>query len=203
MLRHDELGQETLLNLLLRNHLATNLYDQVQCRHISNCLDSALGTYGHSSCCGACRGFLEGPNCSIVRTLNGTSTCPPSPASRQGVSILQDPAFLFVCETPSFHCLSIFNQQAEALRSKAQRPETSRSSTQAARYLYYHGRIQAVQLDYTAARDSLQQASRKVCWDAGRAQSLWAQNVIRSATKAARDSMQQAARKCVGSWLRL
>lgn len=31
-LRHDELGQETLLNLLLRNHLAFNLYDQVQCK---------------------------------------------------------------------------------------------------------------------------------------------------------------------------
>lgn len=29
-LRHDELGQETLLNLLLRNHLAFNLYDQVR-----------------------------------------------------------------------------------------------------------------------------------------------------------------------------
>ena len=28
-LRHDSLGQETLLNLLLRNHLAFNLYDQV------------------------------------------------------------------------------------------------------------------------------------------------------------------------------
>jgi 26S proteasome regulatory subunit N3 len=78
VLRHDELGQEMLLNLLLRNHLAANLYDQ-----------------------------------------------------------------------------------AEALRSKAQRPETSRSATQAARYLYYYGRIQAVQLDYTAARDSLQQAARK------------------------------------------
>ena len=52
--------------------------------------------------------------------------------------------------------------QAEALRSKAQRPEVSRSATQAARYLYYHGRILAVQLDYTAARDTLQQAARKV-----------------------------------------
>lgn len=78
VLRHDELGQETLLNLLLRNYLLSNLYDQ-----------------------------------------------------------------------------------AEALRSKAQRPETSRSSTQLARYAYYHGRILAVQLDYTAASDLLQQALRK------------------------------------------
>lgn len=29
VLRHDELGQETLLNLLLRNYLAYSLYDQV------------------------------------------------------------------------------------------------------------------------------------------------------------------------------
>ena len=32
-LRHDSLGQETLLNLLLRNHLAFNLYDQVLLVH--------------------------------------------------------------------------------------------------------------------------------------------------------------------------
>ena len=43
----------------------------------------------------------------------------------------------------------------------------SRSATQAARYLYYHGRILAVQLDYTAARDTLQQAARKVPAAAG------------------------------------
>jgi hypothetical protein len=29
-LRHDELGQETLLNLLLRNYLHYNLYDQAE-----------------------------------------------------------------------------------------------------------------------------------------------------------------------------
>jgi 26S proteasome regulatory subunit N3 len=29
-LRHDAVGQETLLNLLLRNYLAYNLYDQVR-----------------------------------------------------------------------------------------------------------------------------------------------------------------------------
>lgn len=52
--------------------------------------------------------------------------------------------------------------QAEALRSKAQRPETVRQQQQLARYLYYLGRIQAVQLDYTDAKDSLQQAARKV-----------------------------------------
>jgi hypothetical protein len=30
VLRHDEYGQETLLNLLLRNYLHYNLYDQVE-----------------------------------------------------------------------------------------------------------------------------------------------------------------------------
>lgn len=30
MLRHDEYGAETLLNLLLRNYLHYNLYDQVR-----------------------------------------------------------------------------------------------------------------------------------------------------------------------------
>ena len=29
VLRHDEYGQETLVNLLLRNYLHYNLYDQV------------------------------------------------------------------------------------------------------------------------------------------------------------------------------
>lgn len=31
VLRHDEYGQETLLNLLMRNYLHYNLYDQVCC----------------------------------------------------------------------------------------------------------------------------------------------------------------------------
>ncbi|GAB4816156.1 hypothetical protein N2152v2_003202 [Parachlorella kessleri] len=78
VLRHDDIGQETLLNLLLRNYLHYNLYDQ-----------------------------------------------------------------------------------AEKLRSKAQRPEQSRSSQQYARYLYYLGRIRAIQLEYTDAKDCLQQAARK------------------------------------------
>ena len=52
--------------------------------------------------------------------------------------------------------------QAEKLRSKAQRPEQSRSSQQYARYLYYLGRIRAIQLEYTDAKDCLQQAARKV-----------------------------------------
>lgn len=31
VLRHDDVGAETLLNLLLRNYLAYGLYDQVRC----------------------------------------------------------------------------------------------------------------------------------------------------------------------------
>ena len=34
MLRHDEYGAETLLNLLLRNYLHYNLYDQVRARFL-------------------------------------------------------------------------------------------------------------------------------------------------------------------------
>mmetsp|Transcript_49983 Transcript_49983/g.159960 ORF Transcript_49983/g.159960 Transcript_49983/m.159960 type:complete len:486 (+) Transcript_49983:407-1864(+) len=76
-LRHNAIGQETLLNLLLRNYLHYNLYDQ-----------------------------------------------------------------------------------AEKLRSKTQRPE-SHSNQQYARYLYYLGRIRAIQLEYTDAKECLQQAARK------------------------------------------
>jgi len=77
-LRHDDIGAETLLNLLLRNYLHFNLYDQ-----------------------------------------------------------------------------------AEKLRAKAQQPDASRSSQQFARYLYYVGRIRAIQLEYTEAKECLQQAARK------------------------------------------
>eukprot|EP00475_Leptophrys_vorax_P046183 TRINITY_DN9827_c0_g1_i1.p1 TRINITY_DN9827_c0_g1~~TRINITY_DN9827_c0_g1_i1.p1 ORF type:complete len:549 (+),score=59.15 TRINITY_DN9827_c0_g1_i1:226-1872(+) len=76
-LRHNEIGQEMLLNLLLRNYLAYNLYDQ-----------------------------------------------------------------------------------AEKLRTKAVRPETH-SNQQLCRYLFFLGRIRAIQLEYSEAKDCLQQASRK------------------------------------------
>eukprot|EP00882_Tetradesmus_deserticola_P014365 GHRQ01015276.1.p1 GENE.GHRQ01015276.1~~GHRQ01015276.1.p1 ORF type:complete len:403 (+),score=216.15 GHRQ01015276.1:614-1822(+) len=77
-LRHDAVGQETLLNLLLRNYLAYNLYDQ-----------------------------------------------------------------------------------AEKFRSKAQKADTWRVPGQYCRYLYYLGTIRAIQLEYTEAKEVLQQASRK------------------------------------------
>jgi len=50
--------------------------------------------------------------------------------------------------------------QAEKLRSKI--PEPSVSTPQVVRYLYYWGRIRAIQLEYTDAKDCLQQAARKV-----------------------------------------
>lgn len=77
-LRHDAVGQETLLNLLLRNYLAYNLYDQ-----------------------------------------------------------------------------------AEKFRSKAQKADSWRVPGQYCRYLYYLGTIRAIQLEYTEAKEVLQQASRK------------------------------------------
>mmetsp|Transcript_172 Transcript_172/g.359 ORF Transcript_172/g.359 Transcript_172/m.359 type:complete len:400 (-) Transcript_172:158-1357(-) len=76
-LRHDDVGQATLLNLILRNYLAAKLYDQ-----------------------------------------------------------------------------------ADKLVSKATFPE-GKSNNQLARYLYYQGRIKSVQLDYTEAYRTLQQAIRK------------------------------------------
>lgn len=51
--------------------------------------------------------------------------------------------------------------QAERFRSQAQHQEPTRSSQQLCRYLHYLGRIRAIQLDYTGARDALQQALRK------------------------------------------
>lgn len=79
VLNHDDVGQEVLLNLLLRNYLHYSLYDQ-----------------------------------------------------------------------------------AEKLRSQAQRPEAPRSNQQYCRYLYFLGRIRAVQLEYSEAKECLQQAARKV-----------------------------------------
>lgn len=78
VLRHDAVGQETLLNLLLRNYLHYNLYDQ-----------------------------------------------------------------------------------AEKFRSKAQKSDTWRVPGQYCRYLFYLGTIRAIQLEYTEAKEVLQQASRK------------------------------------------
>uniref|UniRef100_A0A7R9V4F1 PCI domain-containing protein n=1 Tax=Chlamydomonas euryale TaxID=1486919 RepID=A0A7R9V4F1_9CHLO len=78
VLRHDTAGQEVLMNLLLRNYLHYNLYDQ-----------------------------------------------------------------------------------AEKFRSKAQKSDAFRSNQQFCRYLYYVGRIRTIQLEYTDAKDFLQQAARK------------------------------------------
>ncbi|KAL6766568.1 RPN3 [Auxenochlorella protothecoides x Auxenochlorella symbiontica] len=53
-------------------------------------------------------------------------------------------------------------EQADALRARAQRPDTARDVQQLARYLYHLGRIHAVRLDYSEAKECLQQAVRKV-----------------------------------------
>ena len=107
VLRHDNYGQETLLNLLLRNYLQYSLYDQV----------SAINT-------------LVTLASSVIKSR---------------------------CRDNSLGLLA----QAEKLRSKAQKGEVWRSNQQLCRYLYYLGRIRAIQLDYTDAKDCLQQAARK------------------------------------------
>lgn len=55
--------------------------------------------------------------------------------------------------------------QAESFRGKAQKSEVWRSGQQLCRYLFYMGKIRAIQLDYTDAKDFLSQASRKVNLD--------------------------------------
>ena len=50
VLRHDAVGQETLLNLLLRSYLNYNLYDQVRTTHGS--VPEMLG-YMHVTCLGS------------------------------------------------------------------------------------------------------------------------------------------------------
>jgi hypothetical protein len=51
--------------------------------------------------------------------------------------------------------------QADKLRAQSQRPETTRSNQQHCRYLFYLGKIRAVQLEYTEAKECLLQATRK------------------------------------------
>jgi len=50
---------------------------------------------------------------------------------------------------------------AERFRSQAQQQDVGRSTQQLCRHLHYMGRIHAIQLNYTEARDCLQQALRK------------------------------------------
>ena len=52
--------------------------------------------------------------------------------------------------------------QAEKLRAQSQRPEATRSNQQQCRHLFYLGRIRAVQLEYTEAKECMVQAARKV-----------------------------------------
>eukprot|EP00983_Pelagomonas_calceolata_P051327 1142366-Pelagomonas_calceolata.AAC.3 len=50
--------------------------------------------------------------------------------------------------------------RAEKFRSKAQKEDVFRSHQQYCRYLYYLGRIRAIQLEYSEARDCLQQSAK-------------------------------------------
>ena len=151
MLRHDEVGQEVLLNLLLRNYLHYNLYEQVRpqrCARMCLRLFLTKGSYIH-------RLSL------LAEASDSTNVCleaAPAWGAFNTASQMQGTRGTIDVCAPLL--------QAEALRSKAQRPETARQQQQLARYLYYLGRIQTIQLDYTEAKDSLQQAARKVGVDA-------------------------------------
>lgn len=140
-LQHDEYGQETLLNLLLRNYLHYNLYDQVSSTSLQ--LHCNLAT-PRQMC-----------NDRSGRTCND-GTCPASTCN-QGVLGGMAAQHRAAAETRGAAAA-----QAEKLRSKAQRPEVSRSTQQLCRHLYYLGRIRAIQLEYTDSKDCLQQALRKV-----------------------------------------
>ena len=140
-LQHDEYGQETLLNLLLRNYLHYNLYDQVSStslqlhRNLTSSGQACSDRSGHICTDGVC------PAGTCNQGVHGGMAAPHHAApQRQGAAVAQ----------------------AETLRSKAQRPEVSRSTQQLCRYLYYLGRIRAIQLEYTDSKDCLQQALRKV-----------------------------------------
>lgn len=60
-------------------------------------------------------------------------------------------AHLAACLT----CRFLF--QAEKFRSKAQKSDQFRSNAQYSRYLYYLGKIRTIQLEYTDAKECLQQ----------------------------------------------
>lgn len=106
-LRHDEMGQATVLNILLRSLLADNLIEQVRC-------DAPPLPPYHPS---------------ILLTTDGRPSPPQPPQAGNLVS-----------RTSSF-------------------PEGA-SNNQLCRYLYYVGRIRALQLDYTDAHTKLNQARR-------------------------------------------
>lgn len=101
----------------------------------------------------------------ILLLISNEYALPPHAGSLQAL------AFMQLCQNMStssqilsVHILLIAsaNLQAEKLRSRAQKSEVWRSNQQLCRYLYFLGRIRAVQLDYTDSKDCLQQALRKV-----------------------------------------
>lgn len=131
VLRHDEYGQETVLNLLLRNYLHYNLYDQVKL------MNAVLRLHPNSF------------NSLIIEQNASLSNLSP-----------QDGKVL-VFRKVNCNMYHSIDLQAEKLRSRAQKLEVWRSTQQLCRYLFYLGRIRAVQLDYSDSKDCLQQAVRK------------------------------------------
>lgn len=127
---------------------------------------SAFCEQGHISCMLFSIALWQGPTSSCLMT---TSLLPFSAfvKTRNNLICNHHGCGFMEMRWLSLHTLQcgtikLAASQAEKFRSKAQRPEPSRSHTQFCRYLYYLGRIKAIQLEYTDARDYLQQAARKV-----------------------------------------
>ncbi len=147
VLRHDAIGQETLLNLLLRSYLHYNLYDQVRAASVH------IGS--RRACCVAVSHRRVCTTVAAWSPLCCTKSCSWPPPFQLNTYV--DVSMPF--------------SQAEKFRSKAQKADTFRSPQQYCRYLYYLGRIRAIQLEYSEAKDCLQQVSG------------WAMAVITTATK--------------------
>ena len=74
---------------------------------------------------------------------------------------IHSPVFSSLCSISlSLNIFISINVQAQKLVEKATFPESASNSEQA-RYLYYYGRIKAIQLEYTEALDYLVKSLRK------------------------------------------
>ena len=136
VLRHDEYCQETLVNLLIRSFLHYNMYEQAR--------PWRAATWSNDA--GQAQQSLARHGPPILQQADAHLLQGPSTALWLRGGVLR----------PSAHA------QAEQLRARAQRPAVDRSAQQVVRYLFYHGRICAIQLDYSDAKDLLSQAVRKV-----------------------------------------
>ncbi|MGH0134022.1 UNVERIFIED_CONTAM: hypothetical protein FKN15_052611 [Acipenser sinensis] len=141
-LRHDADGQATLLNLLLRNYLQYSLYDQAE-KLVSKSVFPELAN-----------------NNEWARYLYYTGHF--LHARLRTATLRHDAdgqATLLNLLLRNYLQYSLYDQ-AEKLVSKSVFPELA-NNNEWARYLYYTGRIKAIQLEYSEARRTLTNALRK------------------------------------------